>query len=509
MAPQSVSLISKTSGLSGGSSYLAQGGIAAAVGPGDSAAAHAEDTLIAGAGLSDPGRTRQLADEGASSLSWLVNEGIKFDRNDRGELELAKEAAHRFPRVVHAGGDATGSVLVQGLIERVAAADNVSVYEDTFALQLIVRDHRVLGVITLNDDEGWIFHRARNVVLCTGGIGQVWWHTTNPSESTGDGLAMAARAGARLADMEFVQFHPTALKTSPDDGSNLTLLTEALRGAGATLLDESGYRFMCEEHELLELAPRDVVARAIQKRTGAGKQVFLDLRPIPVDTLSSSFPQAVKSAAAAGLDPYCEPLPVVAAAHYHMGGVQTDNTGRTSKKGLWACGEVATTGIHGANRLASNSLLESVAYARRIAAEIRTSVDEFDDHLNASISIPGIPVVEKVGKLLRQDRKTMTRHVAILRGGSGMEKAYQSLCDNAVRLRGDRCQHIDDVSMSTQEVRSWCEAKNLNLVARLVTMAALRREESRGAHFRGDFPVSRPEWCRKQSVTATELVESH
>ncbi|MDH3410679.1 MAG: FAD-dependent oxidoreductase, partial [Gammaproteobacteria bacterium] len=261
LAPRPVTLITKTPKLQGGSSLWAQGGIAAAVGPNDSPQAHAADTLSAGAGLSDPERARELTDEAAASLDWLVREGIPFDRDIHGDLALAREAAHQFPRVVHAGGDTTGQVLVSSLIDRVAGVPSVKVLEDTLAYDLVVERGRVQGLITFSRENGWVFRRAPQVVLATGGIGMAWWRTTNPVEATGDGLAMAARAGARLTNLEFVQFHPTALAVETRGGASLPLLTEALRGAGALLLDEQGERFMLLEHPLAELAPRDVVAR--------------------------------------------------------------------------------------------------------------------------------------------------------------------------------------------------------------------------------------------------------
>ena len=503
LAPLPVTLITKTPRLKGGSSFWAQGGIAAAVGPGDSAQAHAEDTLSAGAGLSDPLRAKDLTEEAGASLAWLIGEGIAFDRGGDGSLALAKEAAHRFPRVVHASGDMTGKVLVEGLIERVRKTPSITVLEDTFAFDLLVRDARCCGLVAFEPRNGWTFHRAHNVVLCTGGIGMAWWHTTNPSEATGDGLAMAARAGAQMANLEFVQFHPTAFAAT--GGASMPLLTEALRGAGALLRDESGERFMCAEHALAELAPRDVVARAIQHRTLAGEKVFLDLRPIPWTDLKSSFPRALETAAKAGLDPRHDVLPVAPAAHYHMGGVEVDGRGRTSIDGLWACGEVADTGIHGANRLASNSLLEAVVYARRVAAEIGdASAPGCSIH-----AIPEIPVVsgeearEELGKLLRRSRQIMSRRVGVLRDGRELAAATTALCGIETRL--DQLQLHGATLPTSPDVRRWGEVRNLNLIARLIASAAARREESRGAHYRDDFPAPRPEWRRPQSLTMEAL----
>ena len=503
LAPRSVTLITKTPQLQGGSSLWAQGGIAAAVGPEDSPQAHAADTLSAGAGISDPDRTRELTEEGAASLDWLMQEGIPFDRDLHGALALAKEAAHQFPRVAHAGGDTTGLVLVHSLIERVREAPTINVVEDTFAYDLIVQKGRALGLIAFNQQEGWVQYAAPHVVLATGGIGMAWHDTTNPAEATGDGLAMAARAGARLANLEFVQFHPTAFAVESEGQASLPLLTEALRGAGALLLDESGDRFMLTEHPSAELAPRDVVARAIHRKTRDGQRVYLDLRPVLSGESRDSFPQAIATARDAGFDPFVDALPITPAAHYHMGGVQVDKVGRTSIDGLWACGEVASTGIHGANRLASNSLLEALVYARRVAEELGREMNaptagtvSMSEPLNALLANDSAVLEE----LANAARDTMSRYVGIQRNGAELELAYRSLSLIARRL---------DETQPREQVKRWGELRNLVLVSRLVTFAALQREESRGAHFRNDYPGPKAEWRRQQSLTVARLGEAH
>jgi len=510
MAPRAVTLITKTPQLEGGSSLWAQGGIAAAISPDDSPEAHAADTLSAGAGLSDPERARALTEMGAASLEWLCDIGIPFDRNIDGTLALAKEAAHRHSRVVHAGGDRTGHALVRSLCNRLRETTKIDVLEDTVVVDLVVWDGEVNGVIAFSQATGWTFHRASSVVFATGGIGMAWWQTTNPVEATGDGLAMAARAGAKLTNLEFVQFHPTALAVESDNGASLPLLTEALRGAGALLLDETGCRFMVSEHPLAELAPRDVVARAIQKRARAGQRVFLDLRPALSGDDNGSFPQAIQTAKDAGFDPFEEPLPVTPASHYHMGGIEVDRVGRTSINGLWACGEVASTGIHGANRLASNSLLEAVVYARQVAEDIRghRGAKKVDVMLTpAAPKIPSNHASAELKRIVVATRKAMSQYVGISRSGSDLATGiveFSSLDRTLHELIGTASK---TVAHSAEMVRQWGEARNVILVAQLVSYAAYQREESRGAHYRDDYPTPRPEWRRAQSFTADALVE--
>ena len=500
LAPKSVALITKTQGLVGGSSLFAQGGIAVAVGPGDSSEAHAEDTLTCGAGLSHPERTRGLTAEGAASLQWLIDEGIEFDRDLNGALALSREAAHRFPRVVHAGGDSTGAIMTESLARRVSETPSITVLAETFACDLVVRDGRVCGLITHSEKEGWVYHQAPAVVFATGGAGMAWWNTTNPVEATGDGVAMAARAGARLADLEFVQFHPTALDVGgANGGARLPLLTEALRGAGALLLDDAGERFMLAEHPDAELAPRDVVARAIHKRTSSGQRVFLDIRPVIESGKAEGFPRAVELARKMGYDPGNEPLPVAPAAHYHMGGVEVDEHARTSIPGLWCCGETATTGIHGANRLASNSLLEALVFARRAATGILAR-EERPATAESLPSVPSLPPrseARRVDELVAEARQLMSHHVGIVRDGNGLSAALTRLVEIENELGSLAAAGNDAI-----DVRHWGEARNVLLLARLVTSAADRRTESRGAHFRSDHPKPVSAWRYPQAFTA-------
>jgi len=509
LAPRPVTLITKTPTLESGSSLWAKGGIAAAVGPGDSPEAHAEDTLTAGAGLSDRRRALALTREGADSLRLLIHEGVPFDRALDGTLELAREAAHGRPRIVHAGGDATGRVIMSALIERARRTPSITILRSTFAHELVVQDGAVRGLLVFEHGKGWSQRHASHVVLATGGIGMAWWHTTNPAESTGDGLAIAARAGAELTDLEFMQFHPTALAVNTDSGNaNLPLLTEALRGAGALLVDQAGNRFMTSVHPAAELAPRDVVARAIEQKISAGGSVYLDMRPVVANGLAGEFPEAVHACRDAGLDPAKDLLPIVPAAHYHMGGIHVDDDGHTSLEGLWACGEVANTGVHGANRLASNSLLEAVVYARRVAAGIQRAPALRDEQPLPIQEAPRAPLPgtgKELEEIIAATRRTVSKHVGIVRSGTGLQRALRRFRELDRRLRNLALGAVHDPADEFIRVLRWSEARNLLLVARLVTLAALDREESRGAHYREDFPNPLPEWRRHQSLTVDRL----
>ncbi|MDX1499945.1 MAG: L-aspartate oxidase [Woeseiaceae bacterium] len=516
LAPASVTLVTKTARPEGGSSLWAQGGIAAAVGPGDTPADHAADTVAAGAGLSDAARARQLAEAGVQALDWLIAQGVPFDRDAAGQLLFGREAAHGRPRVVHAGGDATGAVLMDALTRRAAATPSIGIFEDTFAAELVVEDGRVAGVLSHSARSGWVLHAAPVVIVATGGIGMSWSHTTNPVEATGDGLAMAARAGAVLADLEFVQFHPTAL-AAPGGGANLPLLTEALRGAGATLVDETGTRFLARLHPAAELAPRDVVAAAIHGHLADGHDVFLDIRPVLAGPEREHFPTAVRYAREAGFDPEAEPLPVVPAAHYHMGGIAIDERGRTSLPGLWACGEVATTGIHGANRLASNSLLEALVFARNVAVDVM-----HQPRRRVEIAAPELPSLPRPGSagaiaaIASRVRETMSSRVGIVRDGDGLGRALAELAVLATELdalgepgtlreqgggrgRAPRPQEYAGL------VRAYGEARNRVVAGQLVALAALNRQESRGAHRRRDFPAAADAWRHSQPLTIASL----
>lgn len=498
LAGRRVILLTKTDGLPGGSSLYAQGGVAAALGAGDTAEDHAADTVAAGAGLVDADAARLLTSEGARRVAALAEKGLPFDRDEAGALHLGREAAHGRARVAHAGGDATGRVAVEWLAAQVAAAPHVCMIPRSFAVDLLVgadRGHggRIHGAVAWSDADGWTLYRAPHVVLATGGVGAVFARTTNPAEATGDGLAMAARAGALLADLEFVQFHPTALAVDGDGPA--PLLTEALRGAGAVLLDAQGRRFMLDEHPLAELAPRDVVARAAGRRAAAGEKVLLDLRPALAHE-PDGFPTVLQLCAEHGFDPFNEPVPVAPAAHYHMGGVWTDADGRASLPGLWVCGETACTGVHGANRLASNSLLEALVFGGRVAAAIR----EAEPVAAVPVALPDLPVARTPGEVSAETRRTLYAAAGLVRDGAGLRRALARFDTLTAQL---------ETATPTDDVRAWGEARNRLTVARLICQSALAREESRGAHYRADFPQTAAQPRRRMTRLNGRSLDEH
>lgn len=488
-----VDLITKTT-LSSGSSPWAQGGVAVAMGAGDSPELHAADTVAAGAGLVDPVIAELLAEEGVTAVRRLIELGAEFDRSPRGELDFGQEAAHSRRRILHAHGDSTGAELVRALAERVRTASWVQLFEGTFAAELVVvrrseegrRDGGagVVGVLARHPDGRFVLHEAPHVVLATGGLGQLFRFTTNPPESTGDGIALAAAAGARLVDLEFVQFHPTALAGDLDP---LPLLSEALRGEGAILVNDRGERFMPAEHAEAELAPRDVVARGIWHQLAAGRKVFLDAREAVGERFPEHFPTIFANCRRAGIDPRVESMPVVPAAHYYMGGVAVDEWGEASLPGLWACGEVSATGVHGANRLASNSLLEALVFGSRVAEAIRrrprkaprpsAGVSARERAGAAASSGAGLPdgardPIHSFAEERQEIRTLAWERLGLVRDREGLEIALRRFSEILLRLPAGPS-----------------EVRNLAIAGSLVAAAALRREESRGAHFRSDFPA--------------------
>ena len=464
-APLRVTVLAKAPVGDGASSGMAQGGIAVAMDAGDTPAAHARDTLIAGAGLCDPRAVEDLTEAAAAAAETLITLGVRFDRTPDGALVLGQEGAHSARRIMHAGGDATGREIMRALGVAVSQAAHIDVRSGWIARELLVEAGRVVGARVRTAAGEEVTVRAGAVVLATGGIGFLFARTTNPRTAVGDGLAMAARAGAQLADLEFVQFHPTAMDIG---GDPLPLATEALRGDGAILVDDLGVRFMAGAHPEGDLAPRDVVARAIWRQRAAGRRVFLDGR----DAVGARFPQAFPTVfafcQAAGIDPRRDLIPVVPAAHYHMGGVAVDLHGRTSMAGLWAGGEVSCTGVHGANRLASNGVLEAVVYGRRIAEDILGN----DLPMSAGgVDAPpsGVPPIQEDAAAFARLRALAYDNVGVIRDAAGLAAAVGPL-----------------LAMTGGAAAT--PLANAALVAAMVATCAWLRRESRGSHFRADFP---------------------
>ncbi|MFI7596791.1 L-aspartate oxidase [Actinoplanes sp. NPDC049681] len=466
-----------------GSTRWAQGGIAAVLDPLDTPEAHAFDTEIAGVGLCDPAAVRVLVEEGPARIKELMRIGAEFDRNADGSLMLTREGGHRADRIVHAGGDATGAEVQRALHQAVRRDPWIRLVEHALVLDLLrSADGRACG-ITLHvlgegteDGVGAILARA--VVLATGGMGQIFASTTNPAVSTGDGVALAMRAGATVTDVEFVQFHPTSFVTASVTSVQRPLISEALRGEGAHLVDEAGKRFMVGQHELAELAPRDVVAKGIHRvlRATGADHVYLDARHLGKDFLEQRFPTIVASTRSAGVDPATELIPVAPAAHYASGGVRTDLHGRTSIPGLYACGEVACTGVHGANRLASNSLLEGLVFSRRIADDIARDLPPQADPTPAT----GGPGWVTAPAIRAELQRAMTRGAGVLRSADSLKATAKELA----RL-GE--QH------GTPHNAAW-EATNLLTVATALVASAQERRETRGCHWREDYPNAADEW---------------
>ncbi|WP_329209792.1 L-aspartate oxidase [Streptomyces sp. NBC_00683] len=505
--------------LDDGSTRWAQGGIAAALGEGDTPEQHLDDTLVAGAGLCDETAVRALVTEGPDAVRRLIETGAHFDTTDTGAIALTREGGHHRRRIAHAGGDATGAEISRALVEAVRSAALHTV-ENALVLDLLTDAEGRTAGVTLHvmgegQHDGVGAVRAPAVVLATGGMGQVFSATTNPPVSTGDGVALALRAGAEVSDLEFVQFHPTVLFLGSDSEGQQPLVSEAVRGEGAHLVDASGTRFMLGQHELAELAPRDIVAKAITRQMHllGTEHMYLDARHFGAEMWEQRFPTILAACSAHGIDPVTEPIPVAPAAHYASGGVRTDLRGRTTVPGLYACGEVACTGVHGANRLASNSLLEGLVFAERIAADIVTDRNEDRTQdmtpdpaqdvsgeqdlprpaAGAGAAVPGAhgPASEPAPLLTAESRteiqRIMTRGAGVIRSAASLARAAEELDS----LQQTAATAADTVATGAKDavpgVEAW-EATNLLLVSRVLVAAAREREETRGCHWREDRP---------------------
>ena len=477
MAAEGISAVLLTKEtLADSASAWAQGGIAVALGPGDSPGQHAADTLAASDGLADPEAVHILTNEGPDRIYELLALGAVFDRGPDGKLGLALEAAHTRPRIIHAGGDRTGAALISCLAQVVRQHREIELLEHTEVTSLVAEDGQVVGVTLLSPDGATRALASSAVVLATGGVGQLYAVTTNPRVATADGWALAHQVGAQLRDIEFLQFHPTALKMP---GLNpAPLISEAVRGAGAVLLDRSGRRFALEFDPRGELAPRDVVARAVAAADSAGG-AWLDARS--VKDFPSRYPGITAMLARHGLDPARDLLPVAPALHYAMGGIQTDLEGRTTKPGLWAVGEVARTGVHGANRLASNSLLEGLVFADRAGRALARKPGVQRGTLPiAPAGVQDNSADEASEPIRLEMRNLMTANVGVQRSEASLLLAEREL-----------------ERLTRETPREAWRTHNQLLVAGLITQAARRRRESRGGHRRTDYP---PDTLKREAV---------
>ena len=480
LAPHPVTVLASAPIGQGASSGWAQGGVAAAMAEGDSPAKHTQDTIIAGAGIVDPDMTLAMTNEAPERVRDLLAYGAPFDRDPRGRLLQSREAAHSERRIVRVKGDAAGRAIMDALVAAVKRTTSITLREGYTAEELIVADQRVCGVYARSEDGRVEAFPAAATVLATGGIGHLYKITTNPPQARGIGVAIAARAGAAIADAEFVQFHPTAMDIGRDPSP---LVTEALRGEGATLINDAGERFMKAIHADAELAPRDVVARGVFAEIAAGRRVYLDARDSVGAEFPERFPTVFAACQAAGIDPVAQPIPIAPAAHYHMGGIWTDADGRTSLAGLWAAGETASTGVHGANRLASNSLLEAVVFAARIAANLQDArIPEPDLQNISERSDPGA-----LGEphLVARLRYTMSDKAGVIRDASGLTEGLHQLKEIE-----RECRHP--------------ETANMCVTALLILTGALSRRESRGGHFRSDFLDQNPMLAHRSVTTLAE-----
>jgi L-aspartate oxidase len=475
LSPQPVIVLSKAPLGEQAASGWAQGGLAAAIGADDSTERHVADTLAAGDGLCDPAVARRIVAAAPALVDELGRLGARFDRGADGTISLGLEAGHCRNRIVHANGDGSGREILRAVVAAVRRAGHVQVLEGCAATRLILRDGRIAGVLANRQgggQDGPFVLRASRVVIATGGLGGLYLHTTNPAGAIGQGLVLAARAGAALADLEFVQFHPTALDTGQDP---MPLISEAVRGEGAILVDERGTRFMAGQGRA-ELEPRDIVSRAVWRHMTEGHRVFLDARVALGAGFAARFPAIDALCRAAGIDAGAARIPIRPAAHYHMGGIAVDADGRTSVAGLWACGEAASTGLHGANRLASNSLLEAAVTGQAVARDISGT--------QAGRPAPLVKLTVPLGMTPGPDvapvRQVLSRHAGVLREAAGLAHAAADLLPMA-----------DGHGPSADPA----------LLGLMMVVAMHRRTESRGGHARTDFPEKARGLARREMLT--------
>ncbi|MCP8938339.1 L-aspartate oxidase [Alsobacter sp. SYSU M60028] len=485
LAPTQVTVLAAAPIGHGASSAWAQGGIAAAMGEGDSPEQHAADTVAAGAGLVDEAVVLGMARDAADRVHDLLDLGVPFDRTLEGKLIQSREAAHSARRIVRVRGDMAGKAIMQALVAAVRRTPSITVCEGEVAEALIVREGRVAGVVARGQagraKETRAF-LAGAVVLATGGVGHLYAVTTNPPQANGNGLAIAAEAGALVADAEFVQFHPTAIDIGRDPAP---LATEALRGEGATLVNRAGERFMAALHPDAELAPRDIVARGVFAEIQAGRGAFLDCRAAIGAEFPERFPTVAAACRGAGIDPVTDLIPVAPAEHYHMGGIWTDERGATSLPGLWAIGEVASTGVHGANRLASNSLLEAVVFADRVAADLRALAPVAPSAEFAPPPAGFEPHPDADGEAIAALRRLMSDKVGVVRDAAGLAEALAGI-------------------VALERAALTPALRNMARSALLIAASAYARRESRGGHMRADHPAPDPALARRSRLTLGE-----
>ncbi|MGF9700883.1 MULTISPECIES: L-aspartate oxidase [Paenibacillus] len=488
-----VLMITKKSLLESNTRY-AQGGIAAVIAEDDSPAYHLQDTLVAGAGLCRPEAVEALVNEGPDGVKELIRLGTLFDV-ENGELALTQEGAHSHRRILHANGDATGYEIVRALAAQASEHPGIEVWDEHFVIDLITDHGECVGALVQKPDDSQVFVKARATVLCSGGAGQLYRYTTNPEVATADGVAMAYRAGAVIRDMEFIQFHPTSLCYP---GAPRFLVSEAVRGEGAYLRNIKGERFMERYHAQLELAPRDIVARAIvsEMETTNSTFVYLDITHEPAEMIKHRFPTIYETCMRYGLDMTTDWIPVAPAAHYMMGGVKTDLNGESSIGRLFACGEVSSTGVHGANRLASNSLSEAIVFGHRIVERIQSlpmlNSTQVGSPLQRSRENEIMSGQQPISERRLRLQKMMVRQVGLRRNGVHLQEAMD-------KLRSEM-NIFDHVLTHKEEM----EYANLLTCAWLVTSGALHRQESRGAHYREDFPLRDDAVWQKHSLQQRE-----